>query len=308
MAAYKQHQSTAMTGLAFVLAALVLSGCGKPAEERYGGPAAEAAAADASAPAGAPDIAVTSAPGVAFTYRYDFRVPDARISAVQERHAAACEALGINRCRITGLQYTLVDEDEVNATLQFKLDPAIARQFGKEAITSVEAAEGILVNSEISGTDVGTGISDSQDRSRSLSAELTRIETRLAQGGIGDRERQELQQQAASLRQQIEGERQSRRGGEAMLASTPMELHYRGGSDIPGLDNGRPISNAFKAAVSSFVTMVGFLLLIIGVTLPWLAVVLGLILLWRSRVGLGVRRWWRNAPRPGDAPAQPPAC
>lgn len=287
-----------MHGLAVtpLIAGLALAGCSKPADVHEESASEMASAAADSAASGAPDIAVTAAPGVAFNYRYDFRLPDARIAAVQEEHAAACETLGISRCRITGLQYTLVDEDEVNATLAFKLDPAIARKFGKDAIASVEAAEGILVNSEISGTDVGTGISQSQDRSGVVGAELSRIEARLRQGGMGDRERVELQQQAASLRQQLEGERQTRRSGEAMLASTPMELHYRGGSDIPGLDNGRPFTNAWKSAASSFVTMVALLMLVIGVALPWAALTLALVVLWRSRLGLFVRRWWRSAP------------
>lgn len=277
--------------------ALALAACSKPADEYSDAGGEAAVATEESAPAGAPDTAVTSAPGVAFNYRYDFRLPDARIAAAQERHAAACEALGVARCRITGLQYRLIDEDEVIASLAFKLDPALARKFGKDAIASVEAAEGILVNSEISGTDVGTGISQSQDRSSTLAAELNRIEARLNQSGLGDRERVELQQQAASLRQQLDNERQTRRGGEAMLASTPMELHYRGGSDIPGLDNGRPFTNAWKSAASSFVTMVALLMLVIGVALPWLALAVAAVFAWRSRLGLAVRRWWQSAPK-----------
>src|SRR3546814_9829361 len=46
-----------------------------------------------------PNIGVTSAPGVAFNYAYAFRLDDSRIAAVQEEHAAACEALGTTRCR-----------------------------------------------------------------------------------------------------------------------------------------------------------------------------------------------------------------
>src|SRR5678816_3371976 len=41
----------------------------------------------------APGVNVTSAPGVAFDYRYAFRLPANKISAVQEAHAQACEKL-----------------------------------------------------------------------------------------------------------------------------------------------------------------------------------------------------------------------
>jgi len=111
-------------------------------------------------PAVAPGgIAVTAAPGVAFSYHYAFRLPSARIAAAQEAHAQACEKLGIARCRITGMRYRLLGENNVEAMLAFKLDPAIARAFGKNGIGVVEAAQGTLVDAEITGTDAGAEIS-----------------------------------------------------------------------------------------------------------------------------------------------------
>ena len=95
-------------------------------------------ARDAAAPTAAregrgagPDISPTAAPGVAFNYRYAFRLPSERIEEVQERHAAGCEALGPNRCRITGMLYRVVGDGDIEATLSFQLDPAIARRFGR---------------------------------------------------------------------------------------------------------------------------------------------------------------------------------
>ena len=98
-------------------------------------------AADAAA---APRIGIEAAPGVAFDYAYSFRLADDRIAKVQEEHAAACETLGIQRCRIVDVRYQLTDEKLVEAQTQFKLDPGIARKFGANAIASVEKAEGVL--------------------------------------------------------------------------------------------------------------------------------------------------------------------
>ena len=78
-----------------------------------------------------PGISPTAAPGVAFNYRYAFRLAGERISAIQEQHAAACEKRGIARCRITGMTYRLIGNRDIEATLAFKLDPTIAREFGK---------------------------------------------------------------------------------------------------------------------------------------------------------------------------------
>jgi hypothetical protein len=65
----------------------------------------QASSHDMAAPASPPPppaIGPSAAPGVAFNYRYAFRLPGERVSAVQEQHAAACEKLGLDRCRITG--------------------------------------------------------------------------------------------------------------------------------------------------------------------------------------------------------------
>ncbi len=268
--------------------------------------AASESAADASGPMAPPAISPTSAPGVAFNYNYSFRIPDAKISAVQEQHAAACEALGIMRCRITGMRYTLVDEDEVQAMLAFKLDPAIARKFGKDAIASVEKAEGILVDSAIQGIDVGSGITASQNRSSTLTTELTRIEKRIATAGIGDRERTELQEQAARLREQLNGERDTRRAGEESLATTPMEFTYRGGAGIPGFDNGNPFARALDTGIVSFATMLSFVLLALGVLAPWVLLGGVLVLLFRSAAGQHMRGWFTSKQRVDEIETAPP--
>ncbi len=243
--------------------------------------------------AASPDVSPSAAPGVAFNYRYAFRVPDAKIAGVQEEHAAACETLGLSRCRITGMRYTLEDEDEVRAALAFKLDPMIARKFGKDAIASVAKAEGILVDSEIQGVDAGSEITASQRRSADISANLDRIEKRLAAGGIKDRERTELQEQAARMREQLSAETDTRRAGEASLATTPMEFSYSGGEGIPGFGRGNPFADAWDSAVASFATMASFLLLAIGVLLPWLMLGVLLVALWRTPPLRKLRGWLR---------------
>ena len=238
-----------------------------------------------------PSISPTAAPGVAFNYRYAFRMPDVQIAAVQEVHAAACETLGISRCRITGLRYRLIDEDQVEGFLSFKLDPMIARKFGKDAISSVEKAEGIVVDQDFSGRDVGTQITASQRRSSDMRAELKRIERRIAAKGLGDRERSELQEQAERLRDRLSSEKETRRTGEASLATTPMQFSYSSGDGILGLGR-NPLADALETSLSSFVTMGSFVIIAIGVILPWLILAILLMLLWRSPLGRGARGWF----------------
>jgi hypothetical protein len=126
------------------IACVLLAACSQSPQDRENSTvssndAAPAAAMREEAGSGGmapPGISPHAAPGVAFNYAYSFVLPSKAISAVQESHAAACEKLGIARCRITGMRYSLTDEDSVSAQLTFKLDPALARAFGKEGIAS----------------------------------------------------------------------------------------------------------------------------------------------------------------------------
>ena len=103
----------------------------------------------------APDVSPTAAQGVAWRYAYEFQLPDDAIEAVQEAHASECEALGVSRCRITGLRYSVSNDNAVSAMLEVKLAPELARQFGKQATGNVRKAGGRLSNTEFSGEEVG---------------------------------------------------------------------------------------------------------------------------------------------------------
>lgn len=97
------------SALVAVAAGALLAGCGGGGEEPM--------QADQSM---GPNVSPT-APGVAFRYAYDYQLPDEGISAVQEAHAAKCESLGVQRCRITGLEYRVIEDEAIHAMLQVKL-------------------------------------------------------------------------------------------------------------------------------------------------------------------------------------------
>ena len=56
------------------------------------------------------------------------------------------------------MRYRVVNDRDIEAMLAFKLDPAVARHFGRAGVEAVTRAEGMLTESEISGTDAGTDI------------------------------------------------------------------------------------------------------------------------------------------------------
>jgi hypothetical protein len=240
--------------------------------------------------AGAPDIPITAAPGVAFNYRYAFRLPDAKIAGVQEDHAQACEKLGIDRCRIVGMRYRVVGTDNVEATLALKLDPAIARNFGKAGIAAVTAANGMLVDAEISGEDAGAAITAVDKQDGSLRTELAKVEVSLASHDLKSDERAALTTQAAELRERLRGNGSVRDANREALARTPMVFQYGSGALIPGFDARSPLRTAIGQAGENLVGSFGVLLVLVLTVLPWVLL-----------AGLGyagyrwVRRKWPRA-------------
>ncbi|WP_310467786.1 hypothetical protein [Sphingomonas sp.] len=219
-----------------------------------------------------PNIGVTAAPGVAFNYRYAYRLPNARIQVAQEAHAAMCEKLTITRCRITGMRYALVNERDISASLEVKLDPAIARAFGKDATKVVTDAQGMLVDQQISGIDVGTTI-DLADRGRAqLQDELDRVTRELARPGLSNVIRDRLLSEAQSLRSQIRALGEQKKAGEEALATTPMAFYYGSGRAVPGFDEATPLRDAVRRAGYNFLSALGAIIEVIAALLPIAAI------------------------------------
>lgn len=254
-----------------------------------------------AAPASGPNVNVTAAPGVAFNYRYAFRLAGGRIAGVQEEHAAACEKLGLTRCRITGMRYRLVGREQVEAMLSMKVDPALARAFGKEGIAAVTRAEGMLVDAQISGEDVGSRIKAATRGQAELREELARIEGQLARGGLPGSERAELQIRVQELRDRLRATATVKRDDEELLATTPVTYEYGSGELARGFDERPPLSRAAQRGMDNFVDGLAWILILVVTILPWLLLGLGLVWLWRRVVGPRVQRLLTVTP-PAEAP------
>lgn len=255
---------------------LLLAGCGGDSNRETREVSQDLQTFDVSeeAPPAAPAIGPTAAPGVAFNYRYAFRLPGNRIAAVQEQHAQACERLGLARCRITGMRYRLVNESDIEGMLAFKLEPSIARQFGKAGIEAVQAAEGMLIDSEISGVDAGAAIAAANRSSAQISDDLRRIEEQLARPGLPAEERARLQSEAQQLRQSLRSNSAMREEQEKSLANTPVVFQYGSGDLVPGFDTRSPMRDALERAGENFIGGVATLFVIVVTLLPWVLLAL----------------------------------
>nr|NUR37882.1 hypothetical protein [Sphingomonas sp.] len=281
--------------LASLATALVLSSaCSKSGEQPQKPEQYESS--DTSSP---PRISPSAAPGVAFNFAYDFNLPDERISATQEAHAAACEKLGLAHCRITGMSYSVDQHEQVTAELDLKLDPLIARQFGNSAQQAVESNDGKLIRLEIGSSDEGQAIQEASKQKADVSAQTTQLQQELAKTKPGSSARASLLNQIQSLQQQAAEHSQAIQTSEAALAGTPMEFHYYGRGGIPGF-RGNPVRDAWQTFVTTVVWLVGILLQAIAVLIPIAVLVSLFVALWRSRPIRAVRQW---IGRPQDAEA-----
>jgi hypothetical protein len=272
------------------VASLALAGCSKTQtsssnDDSFGAspaamPRAEAPAMRESADV-APGIAVTAAPGVAFTYRYAFRLPAEKLAGAQESHAQACEKLGVARCRITGMRYRVLGENSNEGSLVLKLDPTLARAFGKQGIDAIVAAEGKLTDAEITGTDAGAEIAKLQALKAQATAELSRLDRELARKDLKDEERTELQSQRQALAARIAEAKSGTSDQQEARANTPMEFDYQSGPAVQGFDGSAPITSAANVFVSSATVTIGFVLTLLAVLIPPGIIVLSGFLLWR---------------------------
>lgn len=260
-----------------VIVLILMAGC----SQGPGGPTGDAVGSEDSAPG----IAVTAAPGVAFRYHYGFRLPAARIAATQEAHAAACERLGVARCRITAMRYTRDPENRIDAMLGFVLAPELARTFGRDGIRAIEAADGMVLSAQITGEDAGARIGQLADARDAATAERRAIDARTAD--TTREARAELERQRANL---ADTARQAEAGiaeQRAALAATPVTFDYESGAAIRGFDAASPFTRAADLAVASARWTIGTALAVAGVALPPL--VLALIGWWAWTRG---RRAW----------------
>lgn len=263
--------------------ALGLAACSREASPPAAreGQTSEAAADSAGT---APDIAPEIAPGVAFDFRYGFALPEARVSAVQEQHAALCGRLGVARCRVTGLNFTKERDGEIAASMTFKLDPALALGFARDATSLVEAAEGELATSQVSGEDVGSTIVAGDKSADGLRAELAKVEAELRIPGLSKSARDRLIERGGELRAQLRDLDQARGSKVESLATTPVRFDYEVAR--PAIGVMESLQQGLGAGETSTSALLRMLALAIGALGPWALLIGGgwwLVRRWRRR-------------------------
>jgi hypothetical protein len=248
---------------------LALAGCSKAPDSSVGEPA----------------IGGNAVAGVAFDYRYSLTLPSARIGDLQEDHAKACERLGIARCRITGLRYSVGKQGNVDASLSVKIAASLARGFGRDGVKQAQGMGATLTGADIGGTDVATAAAATAVERSDLASDRARIARELARTDLSPRERTELLQQQAALAKPARAAEAAAVAQRDSLATTPMTFAYRTGRGTGLVDRLRDAGDTALGSIGLTVTALLWVLAALGP--PCVAAAL-LFLLWR-RWG---RRWW----------------
>ena len=264
----------------FVSLTLGLAACSKVENGPKEDAVANSAIASQSAPSASasdtadhpPGIDPNVAPGVAFDFRYGFSLPERQIASVQEQHAALCGRLGALHCRVTGLHFDKAPSGAVNADITFKLDPALALSFAKDATALVERADGKLATSKVAGEDVGKDIVAGDKSADGIRAELAKLDAQLRIPGLSREARGHLVEQSASLRAELKTLGTARDAKIESLATTPVAFEYEVAPS--GFVFGEPLKQGLGASTTSLSALLSFLALGLGAVGPW-ALLLG---------------------------------
>ena len=217
--------------------------------------------------------------GSEYDYRYNFRLPAARIGQVQDSHVRACDDLGRARCRITVNRYHVDSNDNsVSAILAFQIDPTIARTFGRAAGATVKNAAGLVMDSRMIGNDGASRTSSIVGRMRD---EISSIDNQL-RTVTSDEQRQAAINKQARLRAAINTIAELDQSTTQRLATTPMLFVYQSGTVIPSL--GGSSTATFDNAGQTFVQSAAAMAQVLAGVGPWLLLLLGGALILRRFV------------------------
>lgn len=203
--------------------------------------------------------------GTGFDYRYAYRLPGNRLKGVLQSNADACDRLGPARCRILSMRYRVDDANHSKAVLTIRVDPAIARNYGDAVTANVTGSDGVLVDTEITGTDATSAARNAAVINR-LQDQLGNARSANTPEGAARANR--IQNALATIAEVEASQGQT-------LATAPLLLTYESSNALGGL--GSSNANLRNAGETLQNTMAQLVVVLAGVG-PWLVLMLLVVL------------------------------
>ena len=261
-------------------------------------PADKTAAADAEGGAAQSSAIPLSQPQLAYSYRYGFRLPSNRVAETQQAHSAACEKLGIARCRVISLSRS-GDEDRQYGELRLSIDAKLARSFAADLGGIVSGKGGEQIDAGITAEDLSKQIVDTDARIRAKTLLADRLTQLLATRGGSVADLVEAERALSQVQEELDQARTWLAEMKGRVAMSDMVIAY---SSTPTASSSllSPVREAISSAGEILGFSVGALIRFLVAALPWLLVLWGAVKLYRKLGGRWPRWRWRrrNAAEP----------
>lgn len=228
---------------------------------------------------------------IAYAYSAGFRVEHEDLETLQQRHVAACEALG-EECRILQLSRS-GDADNAYGEIHLEVVATKAGDFGDGLADAAEGLDAEQVSYAVSGEDLTKQIIDTE----------ARLESRRV---LRDRLMEVLRGQTGSVSEIVAAERGVAEVNEEIDAAASLLATLRGrvafskytlqySRDLAVSRTGfwAPVREAFASVTSTLGVTIAAIIYALVALIPVLMVLLGLRWLWR-RSGLRLRRQKSN--------------
>lgn len=241
-----------------------------------------------------------SVPRIAYTYAYDYRVPAAGLTKLQQAQADLCARQGPQVCRILDMDQSGGEGDYASGSLTLAVAAPRARAFGSELAKLAGDHGGEQVGSSIKGEDLSKQIIDTEARVRARTLLRDRLMEVLASRKGTVAELVDAERAVAQVNEEIDAAQSNLADMKGRVDYSRMDLSYRSGAPSGGGFLG-PVRNAL-GNVSSILGMTVAMV----ITVATVAVPLGLLLwlglfAWR----LYLRSARRDEPAGDDQPNTP---
>ncbi len=291
-------------GLGFVIATLLLAGCGKPGtapeDVRSLDVKEDAVAADATqAPQDKAPPVPAAEPRVAYKYRHGYRLEASDVGRVQQAHLALCDKLGTAHCRVVSMERASSEGDFIRASLNLQVEARQARAFGAALDKVVGDAGGDFSDQGIEAEDLSKQMVDTEARIKAKQALADRLLALLQNrsGKVG--ELVEAERAFADAQEELDAARSWMAEMQQRVSFSAIEISYN--SSAPsGSGLWQPIRASFASAGRTIGSSVGSLVSFVAIVLPWLIAGAGLVWLlrrlgWRTRWKFPWPTRWRKA-------------
>lgn len=258
---------------------------------------------NAPLPPGAGAVIPEAPPRVAYSYGYRFRVPGDALAALQERHLQLCLSMGQSSCRVVSMRRSEVQpqaqapprdhgygggqpaEPNPAASLELQVAAPLADRFGRQLTATAGESGGETVDRQIGAEDLSSNMVDVEARIRTREILIRRLSALLETRSGNIEQAIEAERAINDAQQELEAARAQVAEMRGRVAMSKIAIFYEASGAAATTVRRDPIGRALEQVSAITAQSVAVMLIIAGVSLPW---VLFGILFWL------LARWHRR--------------